>query len=87
MLGAFLEVTGVFLMAGAYLSAARTRNRLQILISALVRGDTAKGAVEASDLNKTHKVIALQGLAFIGLGFLCQASPIVWKFVAPMFGD
>ena len=82
IMGACLEVIGVFLMAGAYLSAARPNpwDRLQVLVSAFFRGDAAKGAVDMSELNATHKVQALQGLAFIGLGFVCQASAMIWKY-------
>lgn len=80
IIGATLEIVGVFLMSGAYLSASRTKNRLQILANALFRGAIARGAVDVSELNEVHKVKALQGLAFIGLGFLMQTGVLLWRF-------
>lgn len=84
IVGAVLEIVGVFLMSGAYLSATRLRDRLPILGNALVRGNTAKGAVEVSELNKTQKVSALQGLAFIGLGFILQTGVLSWRFFSAL---
>lgn len=79
LVGAGLEVVGVFMMSSAYLSATRVRQRLWILFGALFRSDAAKGAIDVSGLNKANPVLLLQGLAFIGVGFICQAGAAIWK--------
>ena len=85
IIGTCLEVIGVFLMSGAYMSAVRVTQKLKVLFVSLYRGRSAKGAVDLSGLNETQKVNALQGLAFIGLGFICQTGVMLWKFVASHF--
>lgn len=83
IVGTVLEVFGAFRMSGAYLSAVQSTSKLRVLFNSLHRGNLAKGAVDASQLNETQKVNALQGLACIGLGFVCQAGAMLWKLVAP----
>jgi len=46
----------------------------EVFMSAVVRGDKAKGAVAVSRNEKEHRLTTLQGLAFVFLGFLLQSA-------------
>jgi hypothetical protein len=81
LFGSILEIVGVLLMANSYLGAAHRRHWPSVLTSALVRGKRAKGAVRLSGLNEEDQLLALQGLALIGLGFACQAGAVLWPYL------
>lgn len=82
LFGLLLEIVGVLLMANSYLGAAARKHWPLLLISALFRGKRARGAIRLSGLNEDDRLLAIQGLALIGLGFLCQACMLVWTYVA-----
>jgi hypothetical protein len=67
-----LGVLGVLLMANGFLHRVTVGVLPRLLLSALVRGDVARGVVRTA-LEPSKDLAALQGLAFIGLGFFCQA--------------
>lgn len=75
--GLIFEIVGVLLMANAYLKRASDSAVPMVLMSALWRGDTARGAAfpGRSDVEgeKRANLVALQGLAFIGVGFVFQS--------------
>jgi hypothetical protein len=78
LLGLGFDIWGVLLLANAYLGTARPRQRLRLLINALARGAAARGAARAIDQLATEdKLRSLQGLAFIGLGFVLQACGVL----------
>lgn len=45
-----------------------------VLMSAVVRGNKAKGMVAVSEKETEQKLTTLQGLAFVFLGFLLQSA-------------
>jgi hypothetical protein len=73
LLGLCLEVAGVLRMANGYTSSATPGGALRIVVSALVRGATARGAASIAHLSPEDRLKSLQGLAVVGLGFLVQA--------------
>jgi hypothetical protein len=75
--GIVLEIIGIIMMANSYLGAAKRRHWLPVLLSALVRGKQARGAVAARDINEDDGLLALQGLGLIALGFVSQALAIL----------
>ncbi|MCP5426168.1 MAG: hypothetical protein H6970_14035 [Gammaproteobacteria bacterium] len=81
LLGLSMEIVGVLLMANLYTGIVPWRQLLSILLSALVRGATAVGAVEVADLRAENKMAALQGLALVGGGFFLQALGVLWSWL------
>ncbi len=78
LVGMILQIIGAVAMANSYLGAARRRHWLAILGSALLRGNYARGAVVARDINGDDGMLALQGLALIALGFVLQSVAILF---------
>ena len=77
LIGLALEIAGVLLMANLYTGIVPLRQLVYLLFSALFRGAEAAGAVEMATLHLEDRLAALQGLAFIGLGFLLQAIGVL----------
>lgn len=77
---ALCELGGAFLLANGLTSAAKARFPLRVVISALWRGDAARGAVfwPADD----DRLRAIQGLGFILLGFAIQVGFIGWSLLS-----
>lgn len=71
--GLVLEVIGVVAMSFGYLEVATRRAMPGVFLSALWRGDLARGAAR-SDLNADNRLRTLQGLALIGVGFTLQTA-------------
>jgi hypothetical protein len=78
LVGSLAEITGAIMMANSYLGAARVRDWVRLILSALCRGDAARGAIQARELNEENGLLALQGLAFIVIGFTLQAFAILF---------
>lgn len=90
LLGLTLEIIGVLLMANLYVGLVSLLGAIPLLASALVKGKAARGAVyllqdespatsssAGQPVNQDNKLTSLQGLAFIGLGFLIQAIGVL----------
>lgn len=71
LVGAICEIIGVVLMTRSLL-VIKIRSALRLLGSALIRGASARG-VEYIPEQPQSKMVSLQGLAFIALGFFFQA--------------
>lgn len=84
------EICGLMLMSYAHLKAVRWRDLPLLWLSALVRGDQARGAavtrpteeLSASELQR-RSLRALQGLGVLGVGFVLQAVVTIWTLVHP----
>ena len=78
LVGMILEIVGAVAMANSYLGAARRRHWLAILCNALVRGQYARGAVTAREINREDGLMALQGLGLIALGFTLETVAMLF---------
>lgn len=76
--GLTFEILGVFRMASQSTRIVRLHELPTLLISAFFRGSAARAAVEAEALNEEDRLTRLQGLAFLGFGFLLQTIGFVW---------
>lgn len=52
-------------------------NLPRLLLSALLKGKMAKGAVHIAELNSENRVSSLQGLALVALGFMLQFAGVL----------
>jgi hypothetical protein len=78
LIGSFFEIAGAIMMANSYLGAARVKDWMRLILSALVRGDEARGAIQGRGVNEENGLLALQGLALITIGFLLQALALLF---------
>jgi hypothetical protein len=83
LLGSLFEITGAFLMANIYLRVYKYQKILAI-ISALWRGEKAEESTTIAGIVPERRLSSLQGLSFIGLGFLLQAIPNVAEVLSPI---
>lgn len=74
--GAISGLIGAFLMANQYFNI-QTYQIPWSIISAFWRGGPAKTAAEIYQFKRENHLASLQGLAFIGLGFLLDLIPNV----------
>ncbi len=72
IIGSTLEVIGAYLIANLYFETVVGRQIPIMLIHAIWRGPKAKDAIALTGISKENKLISLQGIAFIGVGFLFQ---------------
>ena len=72
--GSVFEIAGVVLMANGLIGAVDRRGVVRTLLDALRRGPRARGAVRMRELTPEDGLRALQGLAFVLVGFLLQAT-------------
>lgn len=83
LLGLVAQSIGVVLMANGYTAVGQVSESpgrhpragsslLALLASALVRGRLAKGTVAIDHLTPENRLVSLQGLALVGLGFGLQ---------------
>lgn len=72
IIGSTLEVIGAYLIANLYFETVTRRQIPIMLIHALWRGSKAKDGIALTGISEENKLISLQGIAFIGIGFLCQ---------------
>ncbi len=77
LVGLVLEIVGIVLMANGHTRAIYGRGRWWILVTALWRSGIAEEATRQLSLTVEDVRSVLQGLAFIGLGFLVQALSAV----------
>lgn len=70
--GSTFEVAGAYLIANLYFELVRGRQIPIMLIHALWRGSKAKDGIALTGISEENKLISLQGISFIGVGFLCQ---------------
>lgn len=77
ILGLILDLVGVLQMANGYTRALPQSQIAFLLVNALRRGPLAKEAVQHQDLTREDRMNVLQGLAFVGLGFLLQISGVI----------
>lgn len=83
LLSIFCEVFGVFRMARRYTRFVGPFQMARILLSALTRSAIAHGAARFGERNKDDALDALQGLAFIALGFALRAVPHLTALIKP----
>jgi hypothetical protein len=81
LIGGVLAVIGAVQMANGYVGVVPKRALLDLLFSALVKGDVAKGSVEVPP-PKENRLDSLQGLSLIGLGFLAQTIGTIFSLLA-----
>lgn len=81
VVGLLLQLAGVLLMANGYTNFVHPGDLVALLSSALWRGKSARGAAALQKLSQEKKLASLQGLAFVGLGFLVQALGTGWAMV------
>ena len=79
-----LEIIGVFLMANTYMRIGDTGLKKYVelakgLMSALYKGKHSKSVDYASGWAQENTLSALQGVAFIAIGFIIQAGNIVYQ--------
>ncbi len=79
--GSVVEVAGVLLMANGVLAGVAWGGVLKALLDGLRRGPGARGAVRMSELSEEDRVITLQGLGFILVGFVLQGFGTVATMV------
>ncbi len=78
LLGLILEIVGVFFMANGYTRGVRgVLGKARVLVSALWRGGIAREATRMLQLTAEDARSVLQGIAYIGLGFVLQAAGCV----------
>jgi len=78
LLGLILEIAGVFFMANGYTRGVRgVLGKARVLASALWRGGLAREATRMLELTTEDARSVLQGIAYIGLGFVFQAAGCV----------
>lgn len=70
--GSVAEISGVLLMANGLLAGVAWDGVLKALFDGLRRGPGARGAVRMSELSEEDRVVTLQGLGFILVGFVLQ---------------
>ena len=70
--GSVVEIAGVLLMANGVLAGVAWGGVFKALLDGLRRGPGARGAVRMSELTDEDRVVTLQGLAFILVGFMLQ---------------
>jgi hypothetical protein len=76
--GSISGVCGAILMANQYTRAVdRIFDLAEVLLNALARGNKAKGMVAVSADEPEHRIVTLQGLGFVFLGFLLQAAGVM----------
>lgn len=76
LLGLTLEIMGVIFMANAYM-IVKDQSVIRMLFDALFRGPSAKMLASNVFDRSEDVLLSLQGLAFIGLGFLIQALAVI----------
>jgi len=77
-IGSVLEVLGVYKMANVYLTGILTASIPKVLFTAFFRGGKGKSVIGAARIYKYNKEqvgMTLQGLSFVGVGFVLQALP------------
>ena len=79
--GSVVEIAGVLLMANGVLAGVAWGGVLKALFDGLRRGPGARGAVRMSELSEENRVVTLQGLAFILIGFVLQGLGTVATLV------
>lgn len=80
--GLIFEIVGVLLMAHLYLKVENFKEQLKVLISALYRGEDAQAVQVLPDIFKEKKIVTLQGIAFIVLGFIFQFIASILLFIS-----
>lgn len=71
LIGFMAAFVGSLMMAQPYTAAVADKGLLHLLASALVRGGLARDAAEGR-LAKEKRIVVLQGLGFVALGFLIE---------------
>lgn len=90
LLGLVSDVAGALLLSYAYFAITRPRDLPRAFLSALVRGGFSRGiaavdvpkreadaSLDTARRNERNRLRALQGVAFLALGFLLQAVGLV----------
>jgi len=78
--GGICEITGVFLMANAYLKVPMYQVPI-VLISAIWRGGNAKKMAAIKQLSSESVLASLQGISLVGLGFILQVIPEILALI------
>jgi hypothetical protein len=79
-LGMLAEITGVVLMASRY-TRETLPNLPLIMLTALWRGSKAMESAKLERFSAENVVTVIQGLGFVGLGFLLQSVPTIINLV------
>jgi hypothetical protein len=84
IIGLVIEIVGVTFMANSYVPVEK-HSVIRVLFSGLFRGDLAKKVTHPAIFHSDDRIKGLQGLAFIGFGFLIQALGVLFSTYIKIF--